>query len=98
MRNSDVPLKSIPKCPGYGASANCPPHAMTVDQVREVVDNFTSALFIEIDIPPEKTAGKKLLPSADLNHHLARLAGRRKTANRTADTKSMAEKLMRTMV
>jgi predicted metal-binding protein len=49
---------TYPKCPGYGASANCPPHAMPIDQVRKVVEKFNYALFIKIDIPPEETAGK----------------------------------------
>ena len=48
---------AYPKCRGYGTSANCPPHAMSPDQVRKVVNNFNYALFIKLEAPPEELAG-----------------------------------------
>ena len=50
---------TYPKCPGYGTNANCPPHAMGIDQVRKVVGKFKHALFIKIETPSEHTAGRK---------------------------------------
>ena len=52
---------TYPKCPGYGTNANCPPHAMNIDQVRKVVGKFKHALFIKIEVPSEHTAGKKAI-------------------------------------
>jgi len=46
-----------PKCGGYGTSANCPPHAMEIDLVRRVVNNFRYAVFFKIEVPSEELAG-----------------------------------------
>jgi len=48
---------AYPKCRGYGTSANCPPHAMSPDQVRKVVNNFGHALFVKLESPSEELAG-----------------------------------------
>ena len=47
---------TYPKCPGYGTNANCPPYAMSLDQVRKVIDNFNYALFVKLEVPSEHTA------------------------------------------
>ena len=41
---------TYPKCIGYGTSANCPPHAMDIDRVRRVVDNFKHAIFVKLEV------------------------------------------------
>lgn len=50
---------AYPKCVGYGTSANCPPHAMGVDQMRKVVDRFRYGIFVKIEVPPHDIAGKE---------------------------------------
>ncbi len=50
---------TYPKCPSYGTNINCPPYAMSVDEVRKVINNFRYGLLIKMDIPPEHTAGKE---------------------------------------
>ena len=44
----------IPLCRGYGTSVNCPPHAMTLDQVRKVVNNFRYAIFLAMRVPSQE--------------------------------------------
>ncbi len=46
-----------PKCPSYGTSAHCPPHAMSLDLVRKVVNNFQYAIFTKLEVPSEEIAG-----------------------------------------
>lgn len=46
-----------PKCGSYGTNANCPPHAMAVDQVRKIVGNFHYGIFIRLEVPSEQMAG-----------------------------------------
>ena len=41
-----------PLCPGYGKSANCPPHAMKPPEARELVKDFQEAVLFKIDVPP----------------------------------------------
>ncbi|MFC1593035.1 DUF2284 domain-containing protein [Candidatus Omnitrophota bacterium] len=48
-----------PKCRGYGTSANCPPYAMDIDQVRKVVNNFRYGIFFKVEIAGEKMADPK---------------------------------------
>jgi len=50
---------TYPKCIFYGTSANCPPHAMDIDRVRRVVDNFKHAIFLKLEVPSEHIAGKE---------------------------------------
>jgi predicted metal-binding protein len=50
---------TYPKCPGYGTNANCPPYAMSLDQVRKVVNNFRYGIFIKIDVPATDIAGEE---------------------------------------
>ena len=48
---------TYPKCPGYGTNANCPPYAMSLDQVRKVVKNFAYGILIKLEVPSLDTAG-----------------------------------------
>ena len=48
---------TYPKCTRYGTNANCPPYAMSPDQVRKVVNNFRYAVFIKLEVPSEDIAG-----------------------------------------
>ena len=48
-----------PKCGGYGTSANCPPHAMSPDLTRKVVNNFRNGIFIKMEVPSEIMADPK---------------------------------------
>jgi predicted metal-binding protein len=48
----------IPKCPEYGSSAHCPPHALDPDTVRELVQPFKYALLIKVEVPAQIIAGK----------------------------------------
>ena len=50
---------TYPRCSGYGTNANCPPYAMSPDQVRKVVDSFRYGIFMKIDVPPGVIAGKE---------------------------------------
>ena len=50
---------TYPRCSGYGTSANCPPYAMSLEQVRKVVNNFQYGIFMKVDVPPENIAGKE---------------------------------------
>ena len=50
---------TYPKCSGYGTNANCPPYAMSLEQVKKVVNNFRYGIFMKVDVPPEKMAGKE---------------------------------------
>ena len=52
---------TYPKCPGYGTNANCPPYAMSPDQIRKVVNNFSYAIFIKLEIPSNHTAGREAI-------------------------------------
>ena len=45
-----------PKCGSYGTNANCPPHAMDLDQVRKVVNNYRYAIFLRLEVPATEIA------------------------------------------
>ncbi|MFQ5996270.1 MAG: DUF2284 domain-containing protein [Dehalococcoidales bacterium] len=50
---------TYPKCPSYGTNVNCPPYAMSLDEVRKVVNNFRYAIFVKLDVPPGDIAGRE---------------------------------------
>lgn len=50
-----------PKCAGYGTNANCPPYAMSIDQVRKVVDKFRYGIFIKIHVPSQDITGEEAI-------------------------------------
>ena len=43
-----------PKCGYYGTNAHCPPHAMDLEQVRKIVNNFRYAIFTICRASPEE--------------------------------------------
>lgn len=49
----------IPKCELYGTNAHCPPHAMDIEQVRKIVNNFHYGIFTWLKVPPEEVAGHR---------------------------------------
>jgi predicted metal-binding protein len=49
-----VPLKcAVPKCFGYGACANCPPHAPSPEKMRAIAAQYDTAVALRLDVPPE---------------------------------------------
>jgi len=59
-----------PKCRMYGTNINCPPHAMDLELMKKIVNNFQYAIFLMLKVPPEMVAGpeamKKGLPNRSL--------------------------------
>jgi predicted metal-binding protein len=43
----------VPRCFGYGVSANCPPNALKPSELREHLANFRWAVFFTKDVAPE---------------------------------------------
>jgi len=43
----------IPRCFGYGAGAQCPPHTLKPAELREHLKNYNWAVFFIMDVPPE---------------------------------------------
>jgi predicted metal-binding protein len=59
MRAADIPVDDrvvlkcrIPRCFGYGVSANCPPHAPTPAEMRHQLEGYQWALFFSVDVEP----------------------------------------------
>ncbi len=57
---------AYPRCIGYGTNANCPPYAMSPDEMRKVVKRYKYGLFIKMEVPSHDITGdeafeKKLL-------------------------------------
>ena len=48
---------NYPKCTGFGTNINCPPYAMSLDQVRKVVSKFRYGIFINLRVPSGDIAG-----------------------------------------
>ena len=48
---------TYPRCPRYGTNANCPPYAMSLDQLRKVLNKFRYAIFLKLEVPAGDTAG-----------------------------------------
>jgi predicted metal-binding protein len=42
----------IPRCFGYGVSANCPPHAPTPAEMRHQLSSYGWAVFFAVDVEP----------------------------------------------
>ena len=43
----------IPRCFGYGVSANCPPHALKPEELRSHLQKYKWAIFFVKDVPSE---------------------------------------------
>jgi predicted metal-binding protein len=48
---------TYPRCPSYGTNVNCPPYAMSLEEVRKVLRNFRYGILAGIKIPADKIAG-----------------------------------------
>jgi len=52
---------TYPRCSSYGTNVNCPPYAMSLDQVRKVVSNFRYGILAKIEIPSNKITGAEAI-------------------------------------
>ncbi len=43
----------IPRCFGYGVSANCPPNTLKPAELREILKEYQWAIFFIVDVPSE---------------------------------------------
>ncbi len=59
---------TYPKCHRYGTNANCQPYAMAPEEVQKIVNKYRYALFIKLEVPPEKMAGTE---ARDKNYTVA---------------------------
>lgn len=50
---------TYPRCSSYGTNVNCPPYAMSLDQVRRLIKNFRYGILAHIKIPADKIAGQE---------------------------------------
>jgi|SRR5208282_5194597 predicted metal-binding protein len=50
----------IPRCPAYGGSANCPPHSLETQKVRELVSAFRYATLVRLDVDSSLMVGDDL--------------------------------------
>ncbi len=56
-----VPYKCcIPKCPSFGTCINCPPHAISAEETKKLVECVDHAIFIKMDVRPDIVAGEEL--------------------------------------
>jgi predicted metal-binding protein len=53
----------IPRCGSFGSSANCPPHAPNPDDIRRIVRDYHSAIFLRLLLPVAEMAGPEVLES-----------------------------------
>jgi len=65
---------TYPRCFGYGTNANCPPYAMSPDQLRKVLERFHYAVLIKMEVPAEDIAGVKARDRKRLKPYMRRLA------------------------
>jgi predicted metal-binding protein len=57
-----------PRCPNYNTSINCPPHAMTPGQFRELIKGFTVLLAFKFDMPMAAVQGTERREASLLLH------------------------------
>jgi len=50
----------IPICFGYGKSPYCPPHGVSSEETRKLVQCYRHAIFIKADVSPDIVAGEEL--------------------------------------
>jgi predicted metal-binding protein len=65
---------TYPRCPSYGTSVNCPPYAMSLDEIRKVVNNFRYAIFIKLEVPPKLIAGRDAVDQKGIRAYKIKLA------------------------
>lgn len=52
---------AYPRCSGYGTNANCPPYAMSPDQLRRVIKNYRYGILAKMEVPPHEIAGAEAI-------------------------------------
>lgn len=52
---------TYPRCPGYGTNVNCPPYAMSPEEIRKVLKNFRYGILVKMEIPPNEVAGAEAI-------------------------------------
>jgi predicted metal-binding protein len=60
-----------PGCPGYGISANCPPHVMKPEEFRKLLAKHNLALLFKFDVPQEILLGSEKKEITRLLHETA---------------------------
>ena len=65
----------IPKCSGYGTCIHCPPTALPIEMVRQVVNNFEWGVLFKVEGDPRISAGYNMI------HVIEHLAAGRKDPN-----------------
>ena len=60
VKAEDIPVDErvtlkcqIPRCFGYGVSAQCPPNTMKPAELQAIIDKYHWAVFFIMDVPPE---------------------------------------------
>lgn len=66
-----VEMCSMPQCPGYGLSPNCPPHTMKSADFRDLLTHYTYALVFKFDVPTEILLNDSQLDVAKLIHEIS---------------------------
>ena len=71
-----------PRCPNYGSSVHCPPHAMMPQDFRELLKGYAHVLGFKFDFPLQAVQGAQRVESSRLLHettagveHHAKLLG-----------------------
>ena len=52
---------AYPRCSGYGTNVNCPPYAMSPDQLRKVIKNYRYGILAKMEVPPHEIAGAEAI-------------------------------------
>ncbi len=58
-----------PKCSMYGTNAQCPPHAIDLEQTRRIVNKFHYALFIRFQVPSGEMIDMKGIMASHIKMH-----------------------------
>jgi predicted metal-binding protein len=59
-----------PRCPSYGQSASCPPHVAGPRGFREMLERFSEALVVKLDVPTECLLGDARTEVFQLLHEI----------------------------
>jgi predicted metal-binding protein len=59
VRSYEIPVDErvtlkclIPRCPGYGTGANCPPHTLKPAELRTMLEKYHRGIFFTKEVPP----------------------------------------------
>ena len=79
-----------PGCPGYGQGANCPPHVMTPEAFRHLLERFPRALVFKFDVPTEVLLGDGRFEVSRVVHETAAALERHALTCGYADARGLA--------